>query len=179
MLAKDNTVLVVIDVQDKLARVMHDRERLLDNLPRLIRGAQVLGVPVIWVEQNPRGLGPTVPEVADLLTGLEPIHKLSFSCCREEAFLRALRATGRRQAVLAGIEAHVCVYQTAADLVALGYRVEVVSDAVSSRTPENRAVGLGKVREEGASITGVETVLFELLGAAEGTAFKEILKVVR
>ena len=179
MLERTETVLVVIDVQERLARVMHERERLLDNLSRMIRGAQVLGLPILWVEQNPRGLGPTVPEVAGLLSGLTPVEKLTFSCCGTPAFMQALRATGRRQVLLVGIEAHVCVYQTAAELVALGYHAEVVADATSSRTPENWGIGLGKAREAGASVTGTETALFELLRVAEGDAFKALLSIVR
>lgn len=179
MLERTDSLLVVIDVQERLARVMHQRERLLDNLSRMIRGAQALELPISWVEQNPRGLGPTVPEVADLLSGMAPIEKLSFSCCGTDAFLRELRNSGRRQVLLAGIEAHVCVYQTAADLVALGYHAEVIADATTSRTPENRTIGLAKAREAGASVTGTETALFELMRVAEGETFRALLRIVR
>ena len=179
MLAVENTVLIIIDVQGKLAQLTHQKEALFENVRKMIRGAQVLGIPIVWAEQNPRHLGPTVPEVAELLTGIEPIAKLSFSCCGEERFVRALDETGRKQVLVAGIEAHVCVYQTAADLVARGYQVQVVADAVSSRTPENKAIGLAKATEAGASVTSTETALFELLREAKGDRFKAILKIVK
>jgi len=178
VLTRGNGILVVVDVQVKLARLMHESEALLDNLSRLVRGATVLGVPVVATEQNPAGLGPTVEEVAPLLPA-GPIPKMAFSCCGEPAFTEALEATGRRQALLAGIETHVCVYQTARDLLARGYGVHVVADAVSSRSARNREVGLEKMRAAGAEVTSVETALFEMLEVAEGPAFKQILEIVK
>jgi nicotinamidase-related amidase len=178
MLIRDDAVLVVVDVQGKLARLMHEAEALFDQLSRLIRGARALDLPIIVTEQNPDGLGPTIPELAPLLPP-ERIAKRAFSCGGEPAFLAALEATGRRQVLVAGIEAHICVYQTAADLASRGYEVEVVSDAVSSRTAANRAVGLERMRQAGARVTSVEMALFELLGAADGDAFKAILRIVK
>lgn len=179
MLMLDNALLVIVDVQGKLAHTMYEKEALFHNLQKLIAGAQVLEIPVLWVEQNPKGLGPTIAEVAQLLPDLEPIAKLSFSCCGSDRFMRALKAAKRKQVLVAGIETHVCVYQTALDLLDLGYKVEVVADAVSSRTAQNRRIGLEKIREAGASLTSTETALFELLRVAEGLKFKEILKIVR
>jgi len=138
-----------------------------------------LGIPILWTEQNPEGLGPTIPEVANLLSGIKSVSKLSFSCCGNERFMEALRALNRNQVLLAGIEAHVCIYQTAVDLVNLGYEVQVVVDAVSSRTKENKLIGLERIREVGVSLTSTESVLFELLKVAKGSKFREILKVVK
>ncbi len=179
MLSKDNTVLVVIDVQEKLMRVMHERDALVTNLEKLVQGANALGLPIIWLEQNPRGLGPTVPEVARHLDGRAPIEKLSFSCCGTQAFQGALDSLGRNQVLLCGIEAHVCVYQTARDLLDSGREVEVVADAVSSRVAENKAIALRKIESAGGKLSCVEMALFELLGAAEGDAFKAVLKIVK
>jgi len=179
MLKKINAVLLLVDVQGKLARLMHEKERLFDNLQKLIKGIQVLGIPVLWVEQNPAGLGPTIPEVADMLSDVKPIAKMSFSSCRNDSFLQALKTLDRHQVLVAGIETHICVYQTAADLVDMGYEVQVVTDAVSSRTAENKAVGLQKIKDAGAGWTSVETALFELLEVAEGEAFKALLKIVK
>ncbi len=179
MLEVGDTVFALVDVQGRLAQTMVNRERLFDNLQRLVKGLRVLGVPILWLEQNPRGLGPTIPELAALLTDLKPIPKWAFSCCRCEAFMEALRATGRRQVLLAGIEAHVCIYQTAVDLSQKGYHVEVVADAVSSRTAENREIALMRLRDAGIPLTSVEMALFELLKVAEGPAFKEILAIVK
>lgn len=175
----DNAVLVVVDVQGKLAQLMWRKEALFDNLQRLVKGARVLELPVVWVEQNPEGLGPTIPELTALLEGVKPVSKFSFSCCGTPAFVEALGKTGRRQVVLCGIETHVCVYQSAMDMLAMGYEVHVASDCVSSRCRDDRDIGLEKMRALGASVTGVETALFEMLGEASGDKFKAILKIVR
>ena len=179
MLEVEDATLLLVDIQGSLAHAMHGKARLFQNLQILIKGVQVLGVPILWAEQYPQGLGPTIPEIADLLPGLRPIPKMSFSCCRNERFLQALRTLDRGQILIAGIETHVCVYQTAVDLVNLGYEVQVVADAVSSRDPENKAIGLQKMRDAGVSLTSVETALFELLKVAEGEQFKKILRIVK
>jgi nicotinamidase-related amidase len=179
MLKPENCVLVVIDVQGKLFNIMYEKETLTDNLQQIISGLQVLDIPVVWMEQNPKGLGPTIPEVAELLKGNQPLPKFSFSCCGDEGFMQALIETKRRQVLLVGIETHVCVYQTAAELTEMGYEVEVVADAVSSRTAENKALGLQKIRDAGASVTSNEIVLFELLRDAKGDRFKQMLKIVK
>jgi len=178
MLTAENAVLIVVDVQGKLARLMHEAEALFNNLSRLIRGATVLGLPVVATEQNPEGLGPTVEEVRRHLP-MAPIPKMAFSCCGEPAVVDALEATGRPQVLLCGIETHICVYQTARDLLARGREVHVVADAVSSRTPRNRDIGLEKMRAAGAQVTSVETALFEMVEVAEGPAFKQILEIVK
>ena len=178
MLEIDSTVLVVIDVQGKLAQSMYEKADLFENVGKLISGVRVLEIPIIWMEQNPEGLGPTVPEIAELLSG-KPIPKVAFSCCGEKQFVEAMEKQERNQVLLCGIETHVCVYQTAIDLLESGYEVEVVADAVSSRTPANRDIGLAKMKDAGAGITSVETALFELLKVAEGEKFKAILGIVK
>ncbi len=178
MLGIDNALLVVVDVQVKLVRAIYQRESLVENAVKLIRGMQVLDVPILYTEQNPDGLGPTVSPLAELLEG-EAIVKTSFSCCGEKCFSEAVNATKRKQILLVGIETHVCIYQTAVDLIGAGYTVQVVSDAVSSRTPENKQIGLEKMKDAGAGLTSVEMVLFELLKEADGPRFKEILGIVK
>jgi len=178
MLERDNTVLVLVDVQAKLVPAMAERDLLINGVRKLVRGMGVLGVPVVRTEQNPAGLGPTVAEVADLLAGAA-ITKTAFGCCGAPAFVDALGGLGRKQVLLAGIEAHVCVYQTAAGLLEAGYEVQVVADAIASRLPSNKAIACAKMTAAGAAITSVEMALFELLGVAEGPAFKEILKIVK
>jgi nicotinamidase-related amidase len=179
MLKIENTTLLIIDIQGNLAHLMHGKELLFKNVQKLIKGIQILGIPILWVEQNPQGLGPTIPEIADILSNIQPISKMSFSSCRNDDFLQALNALNRKQVLVAGIEAHVCVYQTAADIVDIGYEVQVVTDAVSSRNVENKEIGLQRMRDSGVSLTSVETALFELLKVAEGEPFKEILKIVK
>ena len=179
MLAIENTALLVVDVQGKLASLMHDREALYAQLQKLVMGAKALGIPILWAEQNPERMGATIPELAERLRPLSPIAKMSFSCWGEPRFRDALGMTGRKQALLCGIEAHVCVCQTACDLVAAGYEVHVVADAVSSRTLQNRSVGLDRAREAGGHITSVEGCLFELLRTADHPSFRDILRLVR
>lgn len=175
----DTTALVLIDVQAALAPLMFEAALLRANLRKVLAGAHLLGVPVLWCEQNPRHLGGTLPELAALLPDQQPIPKMSFSCCGCPAFMQAVRALGRPTMVLAGIETHVCVYQTARDLTADGYRVEVVADAVSSRTALNRSIGLQRAQQLGAVMTSTEMLLLELLGSAEQPAFKAILKLIK
>jgi len=179
MLTIQDTCLLIVDVQGKLAHLMHEKEKLFDNLRKLIQGIRILGAPILWAEQNPAGLGPTVAEVAGALDGLEAIAKMSFSCTGNAQFMEAIKRLDRRQVLIAGIETHICVYQTTAGLLEMGYGVQVVADAVSSRTPENKAIGLQKMRDAGASLTSVETALFELLAVAEGEAFKAMLNIVK
>jgi nicotinamidase-related amidase len=179
MLKTEDVILLLVDIQGKLAHLMDEKERLFNQLKQLIKGIQALGVPILWVEQNPIGLGPTIPEIADLLPDVTPIGKMSFSSCRNDRFLQALKNLNRKQVLIAGIETHICVYQTASDLVNMGYEVHVVTDAVSSRNAENKAIGLQKMRDCGATWTSVETALFELLQLAEGEAFRDILRIVK
>jgi nicotinamidase-related amidase len=179
MLKTENATLLVVDFQGNLAHSMHAKERLFRNVQKLITGIQVLGIPILWTEQNPKGLGPTISEIADILSNIQPISKMSFSCCRNDRFMQALKALNRKQVLISGIEAHVCVYQTAADMVDLGYEVQVVTDAVSSRNMEDKEIGLQKMRDAGTRLTSVETALFELLKVADGKHFKDILRIVK
>ena len=179
MLKIDNTALLIVDIQGNLAHLMHGKDLLFKNVQKLIKGIYILGIPILLVEQNPQGLGPTVPEIADFLKNIQPISKMSFSSCRNDRFLQALNALYRKQVLIAGIETHICVYQTSAELVELGYEVQVVADAVSSRNIMNKEIGLQRMRDSGVSLTSVETALFELLKVAEGEQFREILKIVK
>jgi nicotinamidase-related amidase len=179
MISSTDTALVLVDVQAKLAPAMHDTEILIENLKRLVRGVRILGIPILWTEQNPAGLGSTLPEIANLLPDQKPIGKFSFSCCGSEQFREELNALNRKNMLIAGIEAHVCVYQTAADLINLQCEVQIVADAVASRSPENKLIGLEKSKSVGAGITSTETVLFELLKDAKSEKFKEIIKIVK
>jgi nicotinamidase-related amidase len=178
-LTAENTVVIAIDFQERLFPAMHAREKLLQNVVKLIKGALVLEVPVIVTEQYPKGLGPTIPEIKALLPDMKPIEKVCFSCCDNEDFATALAALKRRQVLIAGIEAHICVYQTAAALARQGYEVQVVSDGVSSREPENKAVALAKMGALGILPTSAEMALFELLKAARGDKFKQISSIVK
>jgi len=179
MMTTEDTALLLVDVQGKLAQSMHNKKELFENLKKMVKGAHVLGIPILWAEQNPDGLGPTMPEIAELLTNQNPVSKFSFSCCGSQQFLKDLQALSCKNILIVGIEAHVCVYQTAADLARLQYHVQVVADAVSSRTAENKQIGLEKSKAVGAGITSTETALFELLKEAKGAKFKKIINLVK
>ncbi len=179
MLNTHDTLVLIVDVQEKLVPAMSARDELIGNCQKLIRGARALGVPVLCTEQNPKGLGPTVSDIAGLLPGPAPAVKFSFSCGGCEQFMGQLRRAARPNVLIAGIEAHVCVYQTALDLQTQGFRVELAADACDSRRPADKRIGLEKCRGAGVGITCVETALFELLKVAEGPVFKEIVKIVK
>jgi nicotinamidase-related amidase len=188
MLTLDRTVLVLVDVQEKLTAVMSGRDELVDGLCKLVRCMQVLGVPIIPVEQLPKKMGPTIPELRELLGQQnKPVAKSCFSCYDSPAFCERLEQVGRRQILVAGIETHVCVYQTAAGLTRDGYAVEVVEDATSSRRESDKVTGLAKIRAAGAGSTGtgeghltsVETAVFELMRSAEHPSFRDILQIVK
>jgi len=171
--------LVVIDVQGKLAQLMTDKETLFHNIRILIQSARLLEIPILWCQQVPKALGPTVPEIAELLAGIEPIDKASFSCCGEETFNVKLDKLAPRQVLLCGIETHVCVYQTAMDLMSRAVEVTIVADAVSSRTERNRQIALAALAREGARLGSTEMVLFELLKTAQHPQFNQIAKLVK
>jgi nicotinamidase-related amidase len=179
LIERDDAVLVIVDVQGKLAHSMFRKDELFTSLEILIRGCQILELPILLTEQVPEKLGPTVEEVSTLLTGCTPIAKRHFSCARDQDFMKALSETGKTAVILAGIEAHVCVYQTAADLIEAGFRIEVVGDAVSSRIEANRKVGLAKMQSLGAHLTSTEMLLFELMKIAQGESFRQLVRIVK
>lgn len=179
MLKIDDTLFVIIDVQGKLAQIMHERDKTVKNICAMIRLARILDIPVLWTEQVPQKIGATIPEVAAFFPGERPIVKTAFSCIQERAFVDALQKSKRRHVLLAGIETHVCVYQTAAELVERRYHAQVVADAVSSRTAENKQLGLERIKQAGGIITGLEIIACELLKKAEGEKFKQVLQLIK
>ena len=179
MFQSDDTVAVLVDVQEKLFGAMHEHDILAAQIIRLLRGLAALQVPMICTEQLPDKLGPTLSGLAHWMPNAAPITKSTFSCVEEPEFVKALEATGRRNVVLCGIEAHVCVYQTAAHLIARGYAVQVIADATSSRTRDNREIALTRMRHLGVDVSSVESTLFEILADARHPAFKHVLAAVR
>ncbi len=179
LLSVEDTVLFVIDMQGNLYESMQDKQFLLENVRKLIRGVQIFGIPVIVTEQIPEKLGPTIEPVASLLPDVMRLPKSDFSCCGDEKIMKALKAAERQQVLLCGIETHVCVYQTAVDLLGFGYDVHLVADAVSSRTVLNREIGIEKMRDEGARLASTEMVLFEWIRTADDPKFKEIFRIVK
>jgi nicotinamidase-related amidase len=179
MLEIDHCCLVVVDIQGKLAQLMADKETLFNNVRILIQAAKLLEIPILWCQQVPESLGPTVPEIAELLADVEPIDKASFSCVGHEPFNIELESLDREQVLLCGIETHVCIYQTAMDLLWEDYDVTVIADAVSSRTPENKRIALEALAFEGVPVAGTEMVLFDLLKTAQHPQFKAVARLVK
>jgi nicotinamidase-related amidase len=168
------STLVIIDFQARLMPAIDDGARLVANARRLVEAAGLLSVPILMTEQNPAGLGGTVPELA----GVGPVvTKMSFDACAEAAFLKALAGDG--QIVLCGCEAHVCLGQTALSLLAHRRRVAVVQDAVGTRLPETKEAALRRLERHGAEIVTTEMVIFEWLRSAEHPRFREVLKLVK
>ncbi len=166
--------LLVVDVQEAFRPAVAGFDAAAARTAILLRGAQILGLPVVVTEQYPRGLGRTVPEVLDHLEGPRPLEKTAFSACRAEGF----GIGSRTQALVCGIEAHVCVSQTVHDLLDRGVEAHVAADAVASRSPADREIGLAKMAAAGAVLTSTETALFELLGEAGTPEFKAIQGLV-
>jgi len=174
-LDRDRAALVVVDVQEGFRKAIPGFGEIAAATSTLVRGAEAIGVPVVVTEQYPKGLGSTVPEVADRLpAGTERLPKTVFSAAAAEGF----DLGGRGQAIVCGIETHVCVNQTVLDLLDGGVEVHVVADAVGSRTEANRELGLAKAERAGAWLTSVETALFELLGEAGGDEFKAVQRLI-
>lgn len=180
MLVMDNTVLLLVDLQGTLARTVHESNVIFANWLKIVKAAKLFELPIIMVEQNPKGLGGTIPEVKDLLPNVVPIQKVTFNACHNPEFLTKLREARRKQLLVAGIEAHVCVYQTVSGILEQNeYEVHVASDAVSSRLALNRTVALERMREKGAVITTTEIALFEMMRISDNDLFRQFLKVVK
>lgn len=174
-----DAILVMIDFQGRLAEIVQRNERVIPNAVRLIKGCHALDVPVLPTLQVPEKLGPMLPELAEVLEGEDPIAKSAFSALRVPEFLKVLDQSGRKQVLLTGIEAHVCVLQTGLDLLDAGYSVHVVSNAVFSRTKENHDLALQRLHDAGATVSSVEMALFELIRTAKHPAFRMISRLVK
>jgi nicotinamidase-related amidase len=174
------TALAIIDVQEAFRQHISDFAELAARCALVAHAAHLLGVPVVVTEQYPKGLGRTAAEVASVFPkGFEPVEKTAFSSCGAQAFVARLEAAGARQVLLCGIEAHVCVNQTAHDLLARGFQVHLLTDCVSSRTAENRQTGLDKMFRSGALPSSTELALFELMRDARHEQFKAIQKLIK
>ena len=174
-----DSVLCVIDIQERLLPHIAGHDGVVGNTNILSRAARLLDAPILLTEQYPTGLGPTVPEVAGHLAGVAAIEKTAFGCMGCEAFVEAAEATGRRTLVLCGIEAHVCVLQTALAASEAGYRVVLAADATSSRKEPNRQLALARLRQAGATVASTEMVVMEWLVDAKHPRFRDVSKLIR
>ena len=172
----EDTMLLVIDIQERLFGVMEEQFKpaLIKNNAILIKTAKTFGISVVVSEQYPKGLGSTIPELAELLTDVPKIEKLYFSCFREDPVRKAIVATGKKNIIVTGIETHVCVLQTVLDLLQKDYNPVVASDAVLSRNASDRLAAIEAMRDAGAIIYPTETVAFMLLEKAGTTEFKQL-----
>ena len=176
---KEDTAGLFIDIQEKLFPHIADKEILERNLIRLLEGLRILEIPVLVTEQYTKGLGVTIPSLYDGFENTKAIEKMSFSCCGEPLFEKALKSAGKRNIILCGIETHVCVLQTALDLMQMGYQPVVIEDCVSSRNLNDKRVAIDRMRNEGAVISSLESILFELTRVSGTELFKSISKLVR
>ena|SRR6218665_1462315 len=179
MFTQENTGLIIVDVQGKLAHIVQESEKLIANLEKIIQGCQLLSLPIIWLEQNPNGLGHTVSELEKLLRSQKAIEKYNFNAFENQEFKEAVLKTNRKQWLICGIEAHICVYQTAMGLFTNNFEVEIVVDCVSSRSKDSIDVALKKLQQKGIGLTNVEMCLYELVKDSRNENFREILKLIK
>ncbi|MGB8274583.1 MAG: hydrolase [Alphaproteobacteria bacterium] len=179
LMERQQSCLLVVDVQERLLPSIRNKQQVVSNCRILLTAAARLGVPVLASEQYPKGLGPTVPELRPLLPEGAVLEKVEFSCAANRPYLERLKGLGRRQAVITGIEAHICVLQTALGLKAEGYDGFVVADAMGSRTPASHEAALARLRLAGIPAVTTEMVLFEWLGCAGTAEFKELSALIR
>ena len=178
-LSRDDSVLIIVDIQERLVNAMKVKDTVINNCLHLIELAKIYKIPILLTEQYPKGLGHTVDDIKSALPVYQPIEKVSFSCCGEQGFSAQLLKLGRKTIILTGMETHVCVLQTCVELLKGGITVHLVKDAVCSRTKETWQTGAEFMRDAGAVISCTETVLFQLLGVAGTEEFKAISKRIR
>jgi nicotinamidase-related amidase len=176
---KYNAALVIIDIQERLAAIMKQKDSVISNCLHLIELSRMLNLPIVLTEQYPKGLGQTVEEIKKALPIYRPVEKLTFSCCDEPAFLTGIKKLSRKNLVITGMETHICLLQTCMGLLKNGFNVHLVKDAVCSRTKENWKTACEYMRDAGAVITSTETVLFQLLHIAGTEEFKTISKRIK
>ncbi|MBN1309310.1 MAG: isochorismatase family protein [Chitinispirillaceae bacterium] len=175
----EETVGLVVDLQERLVPHMSGRDELIARNRILLQGFKLLDIPVVSTEQYPKGLGKTVEAIREVLPDTIPFEKITFSCCDDAAIRSRLQSLGRKTVLIAGIEAHVCVLQTAIDLNNYGMSPVVVEDAVASRRENDKRVALGRIAGGGGRITTVESVLFELMCTAQHASFKALSTLVK
>ena len=174
MLDSKNAVLVIVDVQGKLAQIMYDRDNLFRNLHILVCGLKLLNIPIIWMEQVPEKLGSTIPEIKDVLTDQKPITKDVFSCAKNDEFNNVIDKIDPKEIILAGIESHICVLQTAIDLLKNKVQVYIVEECVGSRKLNDSNLGVRRMLKNGASLINFEMIFFELIRDSNNKLFKKL-----
>ena len=179
ILNRNDSMLVIIDFQQKLLAAFEDPDKLAKACADMVKFAKILDLPILWTEQYPKGLGPTVDEIAGELADIQPVEKLTFSCFGESRFVESLSHYSAKQLIVCGIETHICVEQTVLDAIACGYDVHVVADACGSRKKNDHEAGLRKMELGGAVLTCMEMALYEMLGRSDTKEFREVLQLVK
>lgn len=179
ILKRETTVLLIIDIQEKILRVMQQPDVVVENTVKLMNGFNILGSPIYATEQYPKGLGETEQRIKEELNGIIPIQKMSFSCFGAGDLFEELLNKKLTQVVIAGIETHVCVQQTALDLIANGFNVTLAADATSSRKQTDYNFAVERMRNEGIIISTTEAILFEMLNICGTEEFKKISKIIK
>jgi nicotinamidase-related amidase len=179
LISREGTVLVIIDVQEKLFPLIFEKEKILNNILKLIRFAKIINMPVVLTEQYPKGLGQTIPEIKEIIPEIKPIEKVEFSCFGSEKFRLLLKDLRAKTLIISGIETHICVAQTSLEGLSSGYKICVISDATSSRKLEDKNVALERMRQSGIIVASTEMIIYELLRAAGTQEFREALKLIK
>lgn len=176
---QNNCAAVIIDIQERLYPFIHEHEKLTQQTTKLIQGLNVLEIPLIVTQQYTKGIGETISPIKDAIGEFEHIEKMTFSCCGEETFMDALTKLNKKNVILTGIETHVCVLQTAIDLIEHGFTPILIEDCVSSRSANDKRIAVERMRVEGAIISTMESILFELTEVSGTPRFKSIVKIVK
>jgi nicotinamidase-related amidase len=172
-------LLVLIDIQEKLFPYVKDKKQLLEQITKLIRFATIMKIPLILTEHYPRGLGPTIQEIRNILPEYSPITKITFSAFRSKKFLQKIQDTKIKTLLICGIESHICIEQTALDGLSLGLNIHIISDAISSRRNQDLQMGIQKMQQSGGIISTTEMAMYEILERADIPEFKDVLKLVK
>ena len=176
---KQNTALIVVDIQELFRTLIYDMNSVIANSSRLVRFCDRLEIPVIFSEQYSKAFGATVKEISEVAHQYKPVEKISFSCAGDSGFISKLESTKRKQIILCGLETHVCVYQTARDLLQKGYQISIAADAISSRNVSNRNLGLAYMRDLGVQVMTAEMIMFEILKIAKTADFELVSDILK
>jgi len=179
LLNRENTALLIVDVQEKLMPVIRCNQRVTDNIIKLLYLSKLFNLPVILTEHYVKWLGPTISEIIERIPDYEPVYKMHFNCCEVDEFNKRLNTENLTDIIITGVESHICIFQTCVSILEKGYRVQVPQDAVDSRTEENWRVGIELMQKAGALITSTETIIYQILKKAGTQEFKKMLKLMR
>lgn len=180
IIKRNDVVAVFIDIQEKLFPFIYENEKINNTLIKLIEGLKILHIPILVTEQYPKGIGKTLTSLINSLNeDYKPIEKMTFSCCKSDEFMNALKILNRKHIIITGIEAHVCVLQTVIELIENGYIPVIIEDAISSRTLANKLTAIERMKQEGAIISSYESILFELCETSGTEEFKALSKIIK